>query len=93
MLHPPAIYGSRAANGVILITTKRAEADKFTVSYNGYVGWQSAIDLPDKVGAIDHMLMTNTAYTNIGKSPLLFRRIYQGIPSGHIDRSGSLSRY
>ena len=33
-----AIYGSRAANGVILITTKRAEADKFTVSYNGYVG-------------------------------------------------------
>ena len=65
-----AIYGSRAANGVILITTKRAEADKFTVSYNGYVGWQSAIDLPDKVGAIDHMLMTNTAYTNIGKSPL-----------------------
>lgn len=65
-----AIYGSRAANGVILITTKRAEADKFTVSYNGYVGWQSAIDLPNKVGAIDHMLMTNTAYTNIGKSPL-----------------------
>jgi len=65
-----AIYGSRAANGVILITTKRAESDKFTVSYNGYFGWQSAIDLPDKVGAIDHMLMTNQAYTNIGKSPL-----------------------
>ena len=65
-----AIYGSRAANGVILITTKRAETDRFTVSYNGYVGWQSAISLPDKVGAIDHMLMTNTAYTNIGKSPL-----------------------
>lgn len=65
-----AIYGSRAANGVILITTKRAEADKFSVSYSGYVGWQSAIDLPQKVGAIDHMLMTNQAYTNIGKSPL-----------------------
>lgn len=65
-----AIYGSRAANGVILITTKRAEADKFSISYNGWVGWQSAIDLPNKVGAIDHMLMTNQAYTNIGKSPL-----------------------
>ncbi len=65
-----AIYGSRAANGVILITTKRAESDTFSVSYNGYVGWQSATNLPNKVGAIDHMLMTNTAYTNIGKSPL-----------------------
>ncbi len=65
-----AIYGSRAANGVILITTKRAEKDQFTVSYNGYVGWQRATDLPEKVGAIDHMLMTNQAYTNIGKSPL-----------------------
>jgi len=65
-----AIYGSRAANGVILITTKRAESDKFSVSYSGYVGWQNPIDLPDKVGAIDHMLMTNQAYTNIGKSPL-----------------------
>ena len=65
-----AIYGSRAANGVILITTKRADADKFSVSYNGYVGWQSPTDLPEKVGAIDHMLMMNTAYTNVGKSPL-----------------------
>ena len=65
-----AIYGSRAANGVILITTKRAEADKFSVSYSGYLGWQSAIDLPNMVGALDHMRMTNQAYTNIGKSPL-----------------------
>lgn len=65
-----AIYGSRAANGVILITTKRAAQEQFSVSYSGYVGWQQATDLPDKVGAIDHMLMTNQAYTNIGKSPL-----------------------
>lgn len=65
-----AIYGSRAANGVILITTKRAEADKFYLSYSGYSGWQSAIDLPKMVGALEHMRMTNQAYTNIGKSPL-----------------------
>lgn len=65
-----AIYGSRAANGVILVTTKRAEADKFSVSYNAYVGQQSVIDSPNKVGAIDHMLLTNIAYTNTGKSPL-----------------------
>lgn len=65
-----AIYGSRAANGVILITTKRAKIDRFTVSYDMYVGKQSPIDLPDIVGAIDHMRMTNQAYTNLGKSPL-----------------------
>ncbi len=65
-----AIYGSRAANGVILITTKRAKVDKFSVSYDGYVGKQSPIDLPHMVNAIDHMRMTNQAYTNLGKSPL-----------------------
>jgi TonB-linked SusC/RagA family outer membrane protein len=65
-----AIYGSRAANGVILITTKRADVDKFQVSYNGYAGWQDAAKLPDMVNAIDHMNLINTAYTNTGRSPL-----------------------
>lgn len=37
-----AIYGSRAANGVILVTTKRGKEDKFTVTYSGYAGRQSA---------------------------------------------------
>lgn len=65
-----SIYGSRAANGVILVTTRRAEEQKLSFSYNGYAGWQEPTDLPDVVGAIDHMLMTNEAYVNVGKSPL-----------------------
>lgn len=65
-----SIYGSRAANGVILVTTKRAEFEKLSVSYNTYMGYQSPTDLPDMVGAIDHMLLTNEAYVNVGKSPL-----------------------
>ena len=65
-----AIYGSRAANGVILITTKRANVDKFNVTYNGYVGWQKPIELPDKVGALDHMLLLNEANVNVGRSPV-----------------------
>ncbi|OFX32002.1 MAG: hypothetical protein A2W90_07950 [Bacteroidetes bacterium GWF2_42_66] len=65
-----SIYGSRAANGVILVTTKRAQKDRLSVSYNGYAGFQSPTDLPDMVGAIDHMLLTNEAYVNVGKSPL-----------------------
>ena len=35
-----AIYGARAANGVILVTTKQGKAGKMQISYDGYVGWQ-----------------------------------------------------
>ncbi len=36
-----AIYGARAANGVILVTTKKGQKDRVRTSYNMYVGWQS----------------------------------------------------
>lgn len=36
-----AIYGARAANGVILVTTKKGRKDRVNASYNMYVGWQS----------------------------------------------------
>lgn len=65
-----AIYGSRAANGVILVTTKRAQENKLSISYNTYVGWQKATNLPEMVGAIDHMTLLNEAYVNAGSSPL-----------------------
>src|SRR5688500_2406608 len=42
-----AIYGSRASNGVILITTKKGKQDKFLLSYNGTVGVSSPIDYID----------------------------------------------
>ena len=35
-----AIYGSRASNGVIMITTKRGQSGEATVTYDGYIGWQ-----------------------------------------------------
>lgn len=41
-----AIYGSRASNGVVLITTKRGEEGKAKVTYEGYAGWQQ---LPSKL--------------------------------------------
>lgn len=65
-----SIYGSRAANGVILITTKRAANDQISVSYNNYIGWQRATNMPDLVDALDHMLLTNEAYVNTGRTPL-----------------------
>lgn len=35
-----AIYGSRASNGVIMVTTKRGEKGEARITYDGYVGWQ-----------------------------------------------------
>ncbi|HZH71617.1 MAG TPA: SusC/RagA family TonB-linked outer membrane protein, partial [Mariniphaga sp.] len=48
-----AIYGSRGANGVILITTKKGQSGKLTVSYNGYYSWDEIAHLPDMQDAND----------------------------------------
>jgi len=61
-----AIYGSRATNGVILITTKRAKTDKLSISYNGYYSIQSAINKAEMMGLEDYMRLEATAYKNAG---------------------------
>ena len=48
-----AIYGSRGANGVILISTKSGETGKVKVSYNGYYSWDEIAHLPDMQNASD----------------------------------------
>ncbi len=45
-----AIYGSRASNGVVLITTKRGEEGKAKIQYEGYFGWQS---IPKKLSVMN----------------------------------------
>lgn len=52
-----AIYGSRAANGVILITTKAGKKGKPMISYNGYVGVQNAEWLPDIMNGPEYITM------------------------------------
>lgn len=61
-----AIYGSRAANGVILITTKRAEKGVFGLTYRGYVGWQRPVVYPDVVGPEDYMRLSRRSAENDG---------------------------
>lgn len=73
-----AIYGSRAANGVILVTTKRGTQGKFKVSYNNYIGYQSPTDLPKMVGSVEYMKMLNEAYSNVGRAPLYTPEQIQG---------------
>jgi TonB-linked SusC/RagA family outer membrane protein len=65
-----AIYGSRAANGVILITTKRAKAGDTKVNYRGYAGWQRFTGLPEYVDGYTYMIANNEAVANAGRTPL-----------------------
>ena len=64
-----AIYGSKAANGVILITTKRGKEGKAVVSYNGSYGWQSPTALLDLMSSADYATLYNEAMLREGKTP------------------------
>lgn len=61
-----SIYGVRAANGVVLITTKRGSKEKTSISYSNYFGWQDPARLSEYVGAQQFMKLANLTYTNSG---------------------------
>ncbi|TKG97431.1 SusC/RagA family TonB-linked outer membrane protein [Puteibacter caeruleilacunae] len=65
-----AIYGSRAANGVILVETKRGETGSLTVNYNGYVGKQSATQMPDFVNSWEYAELLNEFLINSGSGAI-----------------------
>jgi TonB-linked SusC/RagA family outer membrane protein len=56
-----AIYGARAANGVVLVTTKLGKEQKVAISYNGYVGFNRATELPQYVDSWDYARLLNQA--------------------------------
>ncbi|HZK62421.1 MAG TPA: SusC/RagA family TonB-linked outer membrane protein, partial [Anaerovoracaceae bacterium] len=62
-----AIYGSRAANGVILITTKKGKSGKVVVNYNSYYGIQQATKLPDYLSSSQAASFYNEAVVNEGQ--------------------------
>ncbi|MCE7067149.1 TonB-dependent receptor [Dyadobacter sp. CY326] len=61
-----AIYGSRGANGVVLITTKRGKAGKTSVTYDGYYGVQKVIKKLDMMNAREFATLVNEARANDG---------------------------
>lgn len=61
-----AIYGSRAANGVILITTKKGSKGRTSVNYDGYITAASPAKLHDLLGAKDFVTIANEKYVNWG---------------------------
>ena len=56
-----AIYGSRGANGVVLVTTKRGKEGRTKVSYNGSVGFSKAAELPEMAHSYEYAKFYNIA--------------------------------
>ncbi|MBQ6767557.1 MAG: TonB-dependent receptor [Prevotella sp.] len=65
-----AIYGARAANGVILVTTKRGKTGRAAINYNFSYGWQNAWKKRDVTSATDYAILQNEKYINGGQAPL-----------------------
>jgi TonB-linked SusC/RagA family outer membrane protein len=64
-----SIFGVRAANGVILITTKKGKAGQATVNYNGYVGYQNVTNQIKMANGSEYATMINELRGNTDLNP------------------------
>ena len=64
-----AIYGSRGANGVVMITTKRGSEGKSTLSVSANVSIQNATNVPDLLNASQYAALNNDMMLNSGNTP------------------------
>ena len=67
-----AIYGSRASNGVLLITTKRGSSGRMKLNYNNYFGVAQPIRLFNLLGADDFVTISNEKRSNRSQSAIAF---------------------
>ncbi|MEX0882377.1 MAG: SusC/RagA family TonB-linked outer membrane protein, partial [Cyclobacteriaceae bacterium] len=63
-----AIYGSRAANGVILVTTKRGSKGEINVGYDGYYALQNVTNRPEHMDVESYLRLENVAHANAGRT-------------------------
>lgn len=63
-----AIYGSKAANGVVLITTKRGKTGQTKISYSGYLSFQNATNMIERMGLYEYASLLNQALEAEGMS-------------------------
>jgi TonB-linked SusC/RagA family outer membrane protein len=64
-----AIYGARAGNGVVIITTKRGKEGKSKLSFDTYVGFQQVARKLDMMNASEYASFSNDAYSAAGQPP------------------------
>lgn len=81
-----AIYGARAANGVILVTTKRGKEGKMQFTYDGYYGIQNPYKVPPVATASEYMAILDEVNANEGLAPYdwstLIPELYQRVQNG-----------
>lgn len=83
-----AIYGAQAANGVILVTTKRGIGDKPTITYNGTVSMSQFTRTPDLMDAYQFMVYADEISGYTGK-----KKIYENIKGGYLDGTIDRNQY
>ncbi|GAB6118906.1 SusC/RagA family TonB-linked outer membrane protein [Dysgonomonas termitidis] len=85
-----AIYGARAANGVVLITTKKGKRGKPTISYDTYYGFQNVYKMLKPLDAKQYMAIQNEVNFNEGtpafdyaeRLPVIYKQIMDGTFNG-----------
>ena len=73
-----AIYGSAAANGVILVTTKQGKEGKVSINYDGNIGWSNIYRLPQLLTAKEYMQVMDQVRFNSGESARNWADYFQG---------------
>ena len=77
-----AIYGSRAAHGVILVTTKRGKLAKPSFKYNGYIGVNAPTNMPKSVSSAEYARVRNESQRNLGKEDIFTAEDIKKFASG-----------
>ncbi|WP_129716041.1 TonB-dependent receptor [Pedobacter sp. SYP-B3415] len=79
-----APFGMRAANGVVLVTTKRGKVGAPVVSFRSSLGIQEATRLPDYLGSYDYARLRNEALVNDGSQPSFTNAQLEGYRNGSL---------
>ena len=83
-----AIYGAQAANGVILVTTKRGSGEKPTITYSGTVSMSEFTRTPDLMDAYQFMNYADEVSGYTGKE-----KMYENIKDGYLDGTIDRNKY
>lgn len=70
-----AVYGARAAYGVVLVTTKSGKSDKARVTYRGSVGMSAPINMPTMMNSLQYANYKNAYQAAIGDKPLFSQEV------------------
>ena len=82
-----AVYGARATNGVIVVTTKRGQKGKTSISFNSFVTAQRPTNMPTTLSPVDNMILQNESRAATGSTILPFSQteidLYKSTPANN----------